>query len=149
MTVDYKSLKDSLKNPDLLPFDFGKLDRMMLHHAFSQGLSQFRTTNGRFPSPTSSEDAAKVVEMCAAFLEEVSDEHKKTLARLARCSSAVINPMAALFGGIVGQEVLKACSGKFTPIQQFLYFDAEEVLPEDDMENLDQFTLSDSRYDDM
>jgi len=149
MTVDYKSLKDSLKNPDLLPFDFGKLDRMMLHHAFSQGLSQFRTTNGRFPSPTSSEDASAVAEMSATFLEEVSDDQKKTLARLARCSSAIINPMAALFGGIVGQEVLKACSGKFTPIKQFLYFDSEEVVPDNDLEDLDNFAIQDSRYDGM
>lgn len=28
------------------------------------------------------------------------------------------------------QEVLKACSGKFTPIKQFFYFDAVEALPD-------------------
>ena len=32
------------------------------------------------------------------------------------------------FGGIVGQEVIKAASGKFT-VQQWMYFDAEESLP--------------------
>ncbi|KAJ0953405.1 putative ubiquitin-activating enzyme E1 [Helianthus annuus] len=31
---------------------------------------------------------------------------------------AVLNPMAAMFGGIVGQEVVKACSGKFHPLVQ-------------------------------
>jgi len=148
-TVDYKTLEASLQNPDILPFDFGKFDRMMLHHAFNQGLSQFRDKNGRFPSPTSKEDAAAVADLCAALLEDASPEQKKTLMRLARCSSAVINPMAALFGGIVGQEVLKACSGKFTPIKQFLYFDAEEVIPDDDLENLGNFAVSDSRYDGM
>ena len=37
--------------------------------------------------------------------------------------------MAAIFGGIVGQETMKAISGKFHPIHQFLYFDAVEALP--------------------
>merc|ERR1719499_2581895 len=122
---------------------------MMLHHAFNQGLSKFRADQGRFPSPTSKEDAAAVADLCAALLEDASPEQKKTLMRLARCSSAVINPMAALFGGIVGQEVLKACSGKFTPIKQFLYFDAEEVIPDDDMEDLGNYATNDSRYDGM
>jgi ubiquitin-activating enzyme E1 len=38
--------------------------------------------------------------------------------------------MVALFGGLVAQEVLKACSGKFHPIHQFLYFDSLESLPD-------------------
>jgi ubiquitin-activating enzyme E1 len=28
--------------------------------------------------------------------------------------------MAAMFGGIVGQEVVKACSGKFHPLYQVI-----------------------------
>ncbi|MFS8000866.1 putative ubiquitin-activating enzyme [Helianthus anomalus] len=31
---------------------------------------------------------------------------------------AVLNPMAAMFGDIVGQEVVKACSRKFHPLLQ-------------------------------
>jgi ubiquitin-activating enzyme E1 len=37
----------------------------------------------------------------------------------------------SFIGGVVAQEVLKACSGKFTPIHQWLYFDAVEALPTD------------------
>jgi hypothetical protein len=33
-------------------------------------------------------------------------------------------------GGVVAQEILKACSGKFHPIKQFMYFDAVECLPQ-------------------
>ena len=32
---------------------------------------------------------------------------------------------------------MKACSGKFTPIQQFLYFDSLESLPEGDVDPAD------------
>ncbi len=37
--------------------------------------------------------------------------------------------MGAIFGGIVGQEVVKAATGKFHPIVQGFYFDALECLP--------------------
>ena len=50
---------------------------------------------------------------------------------MARCSGARISPMAAFLGGIIGQEVLKGCSGKFNPIEQFYYFDARQVLADD------------------
>jgi len=148
--VSFKTLAESIKYPDILPFDFGKFERGPLHHAFAQALSTFRTVQGRFPSPTSKEDATSVLEATLALVEgDVTEKQKELVLRLARCSSAVINPMAALFGGIVGQEVLKAVSGKFSPIRQFLYFDAEEVLPADEFDNLESFAPKDSRYDDM
>ncbi len=40
-------------------------------------------------------------------------------------------PMQAVIGGFCAQEVMKACSGKFHPLNQWLYFDALECLPED------------------
>ncbi len=39
--------------------------------------------------------------------------------------------MAAVLGGFVAQEALKAGSGKFTPLQQYFYLDALECLPKD------------------
>ena len=37
-----------------------------------------------------------------------------------------------MIGGIAAQEVMKACSGKFMPIKQWLYFDALECLAEEE-----------------
>ncbi|KUG00214.1 Ubiquitin modifier-activating enzyme 1 [Phytophthora nicotianae] len=57
-------------------------------------------------------------------------------------------PKPAFLGGIVGQEALKACSGKFTPIQQFFYFDAVECLPDAVYAGTpDEFAPTGSRYD--
>lgn len=39
--------------------------------------------------------------------------------------------MNAAIGGVVAQEVMKACSGKFHPIVQWMYLDAVECLPKD------------------
>ena len=51
------------------------------------------------------------------------------LRQLASGSRAQLSPMAAALGGVVGQEVVKAASAKFTPLRQWLYFDSVESLP--------------------
>ncbi len=38
-------------------------------------------------------------------------------------------PMAAAIGAVAAHEALKAASGKFMPIQQWLYLDAVEACP--------------------
>ena len=53
-----------------------------------------------------------------------------TLLQLATGADAILSPMAAIVGGIAGQEVVKACTGKFHPICQGFYFDAFECLPD-------------------
>ena len=58
------------------------------------------------------------------------EQHQGYLKRFALCCRGQCNPITALLGGIVGQEVLKACSGKFSPIRQWFYFDGFEALPE-------------------
>ena len=41
----------------------------------------------------------------------------------------LLPPLCAALGGLVAQEALKAVMGKFTPLSQFLYLGAEEVVP--------------------
>ena len=58
-----------------------------------------------------------------------ADIDEQVLKLLALGASGDLSPMAAMFGGIVGQEVVKAASGKFHPLYQWLYFDSVESLP--------------------
>ena len=55
----------------------------------------------------------------------------KLLKQLAYGATGDLPPMVAVVGGLVAQEVLKACSGKFHPTQQYFYFDSLESLPDD------------------
>merc|ERR1712173_575822 len=64
----------------------------------------------------------------------------------ARCSSAILNPMAAYGGGIIAQEIVKGCTGKFTPITQQYYFAATEILPFH-IKDWTEFSPQKSRYD--
>nr|KYP36358.1 Ubiquitin-activating enzyme E1 1 [Cajanus cajan] len=76
----------------------------------------------------------------------LEDVNPKLLRQFAFGARAVLNPMAAMFGGIVGQEVVKACSGKFHPLFQFFYFDSVESLPTEPLDPSDLKPLN-SRYD--
>lgn len=51
--------------------------------------------------------------------------------------------MAAFFGGIVAQEIVKY-TGKYSPLKQWLHFDIYETLPKSEV-NLQPVG---SRYDD-
>lgn len=144
--VSFKPLSATLQMdyPPMVEVEFG---RSMTLHCLYLALSDFETKNGSLPKPDDLADAKTVVAIATAKAEEFKTEINADLAlKLARCSSGLINPMAAFLGGILGQEVLKACSGKFTPIQQHLYFDAVQVLPSADLP-LSEYKARGSRYD--
>ncbi|VVC39184.1 Ubiquitin-activating enzyme, catalytic cysteine domain,THIF-type NAD/FAD binding fold,Ubiquitin-activating [Cinara cedri] len=128
--LNFKSLKDSLDEPEYLISDFGKFDRpTQLHLAFT-ALHKFVSANGRLPTPWSSEDAnafLKLTESVNTTSVELDVDLIKTFSNV--CAGN-INPMTSFIGGIVAQEVMKSCSGKFSPIFQWFYFDATETLPE-------------------
>ena len=52
-----------------------------------------------------------------------------------------------MFGGVVGQEVVKGCTGKFQPLHQFFYFDSVESLPKPFPLPADEYKPLGSRYD--
>jgi hypothetical protein len=93
--------------------------------------------NGELPALGS--DAQPLID-AATTINAARDEPKRLdaatldaaaplLTALARGARAVLNPMAALFGGIVGQEVVKAATGKFHPVHQWLLYESLESLP--------------------
>jgi molybdopterin/thiamine biosynthesis adenylyltransferase len=48
---------------------------------------------------------------------------------LAQGAHVELSPIAAIAGGIAAQEIMKGITGVFTPLKQWLYFDAIECLP--------------------
>ena len=61
-------------------------------------------------------------------------------------SACSISPMAAFFGGIIAQEIVKY-TGKYSPLKQWLHFDIYETLPKEDAGAVNREPLG-SRYDD-
>ncbi|KAG8893299.1 hypothetical protein FRB99_002069, partial [Tulasnella sp. 403] len=143
--IEFKSLRESLQNPELFITDFGKFDRPSTLHAGFQALSQFVEKLGRLPRPRNGEDAAQLVALAKAIAgnEEIN---VKVLEELAYQATGDLSPVVAVIGGFVAQEVLKACSAKFHPMVQHLYFDSLESLPANLPTEADAAPIG-SRYD--
>ncbi|KAH7930026.1 ubiquitin-activating enzyme E1 [Leucogyrophana mollusca] len=124
--IEFKSLRESLTSPEFFMTDFAKFDRPATLHAGFQALSRFKSQFGRLPRPRNAEDAASLVTL-AKKIDADADE--KTVTALAYQATGDLAPVAAVIGGFVAQEVLKACSAKFHPMVQHLYFDSLESLP--------------------
>ncbi|XP_060202476.1 ubiquitin-activating enzyme E1 1-like [Lycium barbarum] len=150
--LKFKPLREAIKDPgDFLLSDFSKFDRPPILHLAFQALDRFVSVSGRFPVAGSEEDAQRLISFVTDLNNSLSDgkleEIDQTLIRnFTFGARAVLNPMAAMFGGIVGQEVVKACSGKFHPLYQFFYFDSVESLPTEPLDPNDLKPLN-SRYD--
>lgn len=142
-TITFKALEQAEKEPEFLTSDFAKLDHSpTLHVAFST-LQQYIAEHGGTPRPWNEQDAQQFLQMCRALNPDLNDDLILTFARTCAGNTSALD---AAIGGMVAQEVLKACSGKFTPIFQFLYFDAIECLPDGGVEEADAQPVG-SRYD--
>jgi len=140
-TLAFRPLAAALADPgEFLVSDFAKLDRPPVLHLGWQALDAFAVETGRLPGAWDAGDAARLLAIAAGLNEggppagrvdlSPGGPAAALLATLAHTASGELAPMTAALGGIVGQEVVKAASGKFHPIHQFFYFDATEALPE-------------------
>ncbi|KEI40633.1 uncharacterized protein L969DRAFT_85846 [Mixia osmundae IAM 14324] len=131
--IPFQPLKDSLKAPEIVFSDFAKFDRPHTLIAGFQALSAFAKAKGSYPRPRNAEDAAHVLELAKSIYKESGYDGElaeHVIKELAFQAQGDVAPVNAVLGGFVGQEVLKACSGKFHPTVQHMLFDALEALPE-------------------
>ncbi|KAH7198213.1 uncharacterized protein B0J16DRAFT_330032 [Fusarium flagelliforme] len=148
--VNFKDFTTSLKEPEFLISDFAKFDRPQQLHLGFQALHAFQLTHKRLPSPMDDDDALVVLGAAKKFAEQEGLEielDEKLLKELSYQAQGDLNPMAAYFGGLVAQEVLKAVSGKFQPISQWMYFDSLESLPTSTKRTAELCKPIGSRYD--
>jgi len=117
--------------------DFTKFGRDASLHIARVAVWQFQADHGRAPALHSQRDADAVL----AIAQRIAAEHSASLDaaavdptiinRVAWYHATELPAMAALFGGIIAQEVTKQ-TGKYTPLQQWLHFDAFELLDGED-----------------
>ncbi|XP_055389044.1 ubiquitin-like modifier-activating enzyme 1, partial [Condylostylus longicornis] len=165
--IQFRSLELCLERPvasdedSLLVPDLAKFGRSEQLHFGIQAVYAYREKHGFLPPPRNS----AAVEECLATANHLNEQAKKSseetnegvnwksapvdsidraiIENIVYYASCHISPIAAFLGGVVAQEVVKF-TGKFTPLHQWLYFDAFECLlktPPVDTEPLN------SRYD--
>ncbi|XP_062040592.1 ubiquitin-like modifier-activating enzyme 1 [Lepus europaeus] len=134
--ISFKSLVVSLAEPDFVITDFAKYSRPAQLHIGFQALHRFCSQYNRSPRPHNEEDAAELVILAQTLNSEALPPGQQDILdedlirKLAYVAAGNLAPINAFIGGLAAQEVMKACSGKFMPIMQWLYFDALECLPE-------------------
>ncbi|XP_013411882.1 ubiquitin-like modifier-activating enzyme 1 [Lingula anatina] len=152
-TVHFKPMRVSKDSPEFVMTDFAKFDRPAQLHLAFLALHDFVAKEKRLPRPRNKADAEEFLTMCReekikemSLVDQLDSDLMRTFAYQA---AGDLCPMDAVIGGITAQEVMKACSGKFTPIQQWLYFDGLECLPENADEVLTEEMCKprNSRYD--
>lgn len=131
--------------PDLAKF--GRSDQL---HAALYGIINFVRSTKKYPGP---DDVAQCLALSKGFMDtnkgedegnlnlEIEEDVFKKSVMYSDCS---ISPMAAFFGGIIAQEIVKF-TGKYSPIKQWLHFDIYETLPRE--EGINRAPLN-CRYDD-
>ena len=149
--LDFEPFSQQLKKPEQLISDFAKFDRPGQLHVAFQALHAFAEKNGgEYPRPHNDVDAAEVMKLAQEIAKQSEEEielDEKLIKEVSYQARGDLSPMAAFFGGLAAQEVLKSVSGKFHPIKQWLYFDSLESLPTSTTRSEEQCKPRGTRYD--
>ncbi|XP_077131089.1 ubiquitin-like modifier-activating enzyme 6 [Ranitomeya variabilis] len=146
----FERLEKQLMDPKYLIADFSKLEAPLSIHVAMLALDHFQEKHGRLPNIRCLQDAEEMQTLAASVNENLQskpsiDNHLvKWISWTAR---GFLAPLAAATGGIISQEVLKAVSEKFSPLQQWLFLDAMEIVKPLDQISQEEFLPRGDRYD--
>uniref|UniRef100_A0A671MJE7 Ubiquitin-like modifier-activating enzyme 6 n=1 Tax=Sinocyclocheilus anshuiensis TaxID=1608454 RepID=A0A671MJE7_9TELE len=120
-TFNFEMMEQQLCDPRLLTPDFSKPEVPLQLHTIMLALDAFLEQHARLPNIGCLQDA----ELLLKFTEEISRTLKNKVSFelvrcVSRCARGCLSPLAAAVGGIASQEVLKALTGKFSPLQQWV-----------------------------
>ncbi|XP_062987473.1 ubiquitin-like modifier-activating enzyme 6 [Elgaria multicarinata webbii] len=146
----FEQLGKQLINPTCLIADFSKPEAPLQTHIAMLALNQFQENFARMPNIGCLQDAEEMLKIALSVSKtlegkpQVNEDIVKWLSRMARASFA---PLTAALGGVASQEVLKAVTGKFSPLQQWLYIDALELVTFLENATVEEFLPRGDRYD--
>ncbi|KAM6325297.1 ubiquitin-like modifier-activating enzyme 7 [Podargus strigoides] len=145
----YEPLRRALAEPKIRVANPEELPRSRSLHAAFQALHAFQRERGCLPRPRAPMDAERVLELAWSLGVQQGPLDEDVVRAFASVSAGDLCPVASIVGALAAQEVLKAITKKFVPLNQWLYFDALECLA---LEGAAQLTEEDcaprgSRYD--
>ncbi|XP_029948968.1 ubiquitin-like modifier-activating enzyme 6 [Salarias fasciatus] len=149
-TYRFETLEQQLCDPQVLIPDFSKPEAPLQIHAAMLALETFQEQHSRLPNVGCLQDAdvlLKLTEEVNATLKNKAPVNTELVHCLSRTARGTLPPLAAAVGGVASQEVLKAITGKFAPLQQWLYLDAVEVVRPLQALATEEFFPRGDRYD--
>ncbi|XP_034543207.1 ubiquitin-like modifier-activating enzyme 6 [Notolabrus celidotus] len=149
-TYRFETLERQLCDPQVLTPDFSKPEAPLQIHAAMLALDTFQEQHSRLPNIGCIQDAEvllKLTQEVNATLRNKASVNTELVRCLARTARGTLPPLMAAVGGLASQEVLKAITGKFAPLQQWFYLDATEVVRPLQTLSTEEFTPRGDRYD--
>lgn len=141
LTLNFKSLEQSLESPDFSMVMIEDFDRQRLLHDFFIKLGNFVNKYNRYPDSSSPDDEKKVLD----GIEFSNEVQANVVKKIYHTYSGKLIEIDSIIASIVGQEVVKAASKKYTPIKQWLYIDISSMLP-DEFKKDDYTDFQSDRY---
>lgn len=133
MTINFKPLRNSIMNPDFTMIMTEDFDRQRLLHDFFVSFGMFVSNNNRFPRPWNDEDMDKILNLVKCE----NEEQKNVIKKLCYTASGKSIEIDSIVASITAQEVIKAASKKYTPINQWLYIDKSDMIDDNKIVNND------------
>uniref|UniRef100_A0A3P8PTI3 Ubiquitin-like modifier-activating enzyme 6 n=1 Tax=Astatotilapia calliptera TaxID=8154 RepID=A0A3P8PTI3_ASTCA len=144
----FETLERQLCEPRVLTPDFSKPEAPLQIHAGMLALDTFQEQHSRLPNTGCLQDAEVLLKLTEEVNAALKSKVSFTLVRcLSRTARGALPPLAAAVGGLASQEVLKAITGKFAPLQQWFYLDAIEVVKPLQPLSAEEFSPRGDRYD--
>ncbi len=130
--INFNSLKESIVNPTFVEFDVFNTQKSIDMHAIFTTLGKNKYAN--IPKCHDNNEQEKFIKLI-----EKNNKNKKLdfdfIKKISNTLEAQICPMQSVIGSIAAQEIMKACSGKFSPIYQWLYFESIGSFIHNDLNN--------------
>lgn len=149
-TYRFETIERQLCDPQVLTPDLSKPEAPLQIHAAMLALDAFQEQHSRLPNTGCLQDAEvllKLTEEVNATLRNKAPVNTELVRCLSRTARGSLPPLAAAVGGLASQEVLKAITGKFAPLQQWFYLDAIEVVRPLQSVSPEEFFPRGDRYD--
>uniref|UniRef100_A0A4X2KW42 Ubiquitin-like modifier-activating enzyme 6 n=2 Tax=Vombatus ursinus TaxID=29139 RepID=A0A4X2KW42_VOMUR len=149
-TFYFECLEKQIKHPTYLIADFSKPEAPLQIHAAMLALDQFQEKYNRKPNigcRQDSEELFKLATSISAYLQEKPEVNDDIVNWLSWTAQGFLAPLAAAVGGVASQEVLKAVTGKFSPLCQWLYIEAADLFESLNKSNCEEFLPRGDRYD--
>ncbi|XP_024065625.2 ubiquitin-like modifier-activating enzyme 6 [Terrapene carolina triunguis] len=146
----FDRLEKQLKNPTYLLADFSKPEAPLQIHTAMLALNQFQENFDRMPNIGCLQDAEEMLKIAVSISETLESKpqvNEDIVKWLSRTAQGFLAPLAAAVGGVASQEVLKAVTGKFSPLQQWLYIDALDIAISLDKTSCEEFLPRGDKYD--
>ncbi|KAF3852132.1 hypothetical protein F7725_005487 [Dissostichus mawsoni] len=148
--VFQETMEKQLCDPQVMTPDFSKPEAPLQIHAAMCALDVFQEQHSRLPNTGCLQDAEvllKLTEEVNETLRNKAPVNTELVRCLSRTARGTLPPLAAAVGGLASQEVLKAITGKFAPLQQWFYLDAIEVVRPLQSVSAEEFLPRGDRYD--